>query len=66
MRAGLDCRTLAAEAGIAGSTLSEYFSGLLSSPGTQFDIWRAFIRLTQSDVTLEGFWGDLSWRKPHG
>ena len=62
--AGIPLNKLAAEAKIKKNTLSNYISGRLRRPGTQFDIWFAFRRLTGSEITMDAFWGTLLTRRP--
>ncbi|MBE3100344.1 MAG: hypothetical protein IMZ44_24760 [Planctomycetes bacterium] len=59
MAAGIKLIDLAAAARIAPSTLSQYLSGQLHNPETQFTIWRRFRRLSGSRITLLEFWGPL-------
>lgn len=59
--AGVKLSDLAAAAGIRPNTLSNYLSGRLRRGAVQFEIWKAFRRLTGSRITLLEFWG-----VPHG
>lgn len=61
--AGLKCVDLAREAGISKTNLTYYISGQTRVPGTQFDIWSAFRRLTGSAITIDQFWGSLYSRR---
>jgi plasmid maintenance system antidote protein VapI len=58
--AGVKFRALAAEAGIAPSTLSEYISGRYREPERQIAIVQAFNRLAGTSMTAAEFWLGLT------
>ncbi len=61
--AGLTPLKVANRAGIARSTLSDYFAGRRRNPETQALILKAFNHLTGLRNTMLEFWGSLARRR---
>jgi len=62
MAAGLTCRQVAAGAGIAASTLSNYMAGRRRGREAQGRIAAAFAALAGRAIGPRRFWGDLYTR----
>lgn len=62
VEAGITMAALAAAAGIAPNTLSDYIAGRCRRRETQMDIHWAFRQLTGVEITLVAFWGSLLGR----